>query len=258
MRSTHPGRRVRRPPACRGVTLVELLVVVGIIAVLFSLLLPTLGRVRERAREAECRTRLRQLITAFHAFAADHDRHLPGGYFDIGNPDPDRQCWLMGNVRDWRQAPQTGTIFPYVKEPLMYRCPSLTEAPGSGVAGKTSNGKFDFSMFLSFTGARLGNVRQTARYRRPSDGRFIYLPTPVLCEEYTDHLNVSNIEGGHATTDRMGHQHGGGGHYASIDGSVHWFVEDLNANTDNWFSQAPSGNWEQLGEDVRWGWWNSR
>ena len=238
-------------------TLVELLVVIGIIGVLMSLLLPTLAQVRERARETDCRAHLRQLITAFHAFAADHDRTLPGGFYDIDNPAPERKCWLMGGNRDWRKAPETGTIFPYVKDPGVYRCPSLTGAPGTGAAGKTSNGRFDYSMFLSFAGARLENVRQSARYTRPN-GQLVHLPTPVICEENTDHLNTVNTEGGHASTDQLGHQHRGGGHYASIDGSVHWFVEDRAANTYSWSSQAPSNNWVQLGADERWGWWNSR
>ena len=244
-----------RIPRRGGFTLVELLVVIGILAILVSLLVPTLARVREAAREAECRSHLRQLITGFFAFAVDHDRTLPGSYYDIGAADLTHRCWLMGGERDWKKAPQTGTLFPYINDASIYRCPSLTDAPGSGSRGKTSNGRFDYSMFLSFAGARLDHVRPTARYRRP-DGQFTLLPTPVLCEENTDHLNTVNQEGGHASTDQLGHQHRGGGHYASIDGSVHWFVEDRTANTGSWFSQAPSGNWVTLGSDKTWGWWN--
>jgi prepilin-type N-terminal cleavage/methylation domain-containing protein len=262
-----------RNPRRLGFTLVELLVVIGILVVLVSLLVPTLGRVRETAREAQCRGNLRQLMTGFIAFAADHERTLPGGYYDIGNADPTRRCWLMGGDPNWRNAPQTGTLFPYIKNMSggqidrmadrqdmqqyiqVYRCPSLTDAPGSGARGKTSNGRFDYSMFLSFAGARLDNVRQTARYRRP-DGQFTYLPTPVLCEENTEHLNTLYTEGGHASSDQLGHQHRGGAHYASIDGSVHWFVEDRTADTRSWSSQAPSGNWVELGADKPWGWWN--
>ena len=248
------------PPRSRrraGFTLVEVLVVLGILVVLVSFLLPTISRLREAARETECRGHLRQLMTGFFAFAADHDGVLPGGFYDINDPDPTRRCWLMGGVADWRKAPETGTIFPYINDPGACRCPTLTEAPGSGVRGKTSNGRFDYSMFLSLAGARLSSVSKSGRYRRP-DGQFTFLPTPVLCEENTDHLNTVNLEGGHASSDRMGRQHRGGGHYASIDGSVHWFVEDPLSDTRSWFSQAPSGNWVFLGADQRWGWWNKQ
>lgn len=64
----------------RGFTLVELLVVIGIIALLLSLLLPALARAREAARATKCRSNLRQVHQALMLYAQANNDQVPIGY----------------------------------------------------------------------------------------------------------------------------------------------------------------------------------
>lgn len=71
--SAHAGDR----GVNRGFTLVELLVVIGIIAVLISILLPTLGRARRQAVRTQCLSNLRQIYTGCVAYAAENKGWFP-------------------------------------------------------------------------------------------------------------------------------------------------------------------------------------
>ncbi len=87
-----PPRRARPP---RAFTLVELLVVVGIIALLVGILLPSLARARAQARFIRCKANLRAQLAAHQAYANDHRGAKPPllrvtpfrTQFDFASPD---------------------------------------------------------------------------------------------------------------------------------------------------------------------------
>jgi prepilin-type N-terminal cleavage/methylation domain-containing protein len=62
-----------------GFTLVELLVVIGIIAVLVGILLPTLGKAREAAKRTQCLSNLKQLYTLLNMYANQYKGQVPLG-----------------------------------------------------------------------------------------------------------------------------------------------------------------------------------
>jgi prepilin-type N-terminal cleavage/methylation domain-containing protein/prepilin-type processing-associated H-X9-DG protein len=67
------------PRFVRGLTLLELLVAIAIIAILTALLFPALRGVRDSSQGTACVSNLRQIGAAIAAYAADHDGRLPTG-----------------------------------------------------------------------------------------------------------------------------------------------------------------------------------
>jgi prepilin-type processing-associated H-X9-DG protein/prepilin-type N-terminal cleavage/methylation domain-containing protein len=85
----------------RAFTLVELLVTIGIIAVLVSLLLPTLARARQSAVATQCASNLRQLGDAWMMYANAHNGAcVPGHPRTL--PDPSNNLYGVGNGDAYR------------------------------------------------------------------------------------------------------------------------------------------------------------
>jgi len=119
----------------RGLTLLELLIVIAIIGILVALLFPAFSRVREGARRASCIGNLRQIGIAFDCYLLEHKDTYPGAEDPI-SLDPYYWLW-MG--RGWREL--LCEYIPGDKEnPGVFFCPSDVRQRSVDVYERTSYG----------------------------------------------------------------------------------------------------------------------
>jgi prepilin-type N-terminal cleavage/methylation domain-containing protein/prepilin-type processing-associated H-X9-DG protein len=83
-----------------GFTLVELLVVIGIIAILIAILLPALRRAREQAKAVQCMSNMKQITNAIINFAQDHKGLMPARGSSRYLYDPDKGAIVQNLAPD--------------------------------------------------------------------------------------------------------------------------------------------------------------
>jgi competence protein ComGC len=187
-----PRKSVRSAKGRGAFTLVDLLVVIGIIAILVSILLPALGKARNQANSVKCAANMKQLYLACTMFAAEHKDHLPRlSLIDADrDTDPDPKVdeitlaandTSLGSGQYARISLKVGALWRYIpgvdtRAKLML-CPSDNgEITRNGIAqsGDTRNFSYSWNAYINvpedksrtqggprLLGIQLGRVRNS-------------------------------------------------------------------------------------------------
>jgi hypothetical protein len=196
------GGTAMRQRGCRGFTIVDVLVSIAVIAVLISILMPSLSLVRETTRRLVCASNTRQIGLGLAMYAEDFSGFLPPTRFET-NSDAHRLTTVrvLDNPEGWDGL---GWLFGanYLDAPQVLYCPS-------------HKGDNKFSAFAERWHGEYGEIIANYHYRgRPAGRSFL-----TLFSEPT----VAIVADGMRT--RADFNHGIGSNVLRIDLSVVWFAD---------------------------------
>ena len=156
-------------------TLVELLVVIGVVAALVALLLPALSRARENARRTVCASNLRQLAMALALYSNENRQRYPGPATSGAAARPDDWIWWQSG-RDFNDS-ALARYLGGAPNPGVFRCPSddvdARQRIGYGIDGSTPD-PYRYSYTLNFEVCALTRIGHwslghSLSFKRPSE-----------------------------------------------------------------------------------------
>jgi prepilin-type N-terminal cleavage/methylation domain-containing protein/prepilin-type processing-associated H-X9-DG protein len=116
-------------PRKKAFTLIELLVVIAIIALLMSVLVPSLRKAKEQARFIICKTNLHSYGLAGSMYLQDNNNAFPHPIVCVDGPETFESAYLAEHPKEcrWHDAgvEPTGVFWPYLEEQGVNSCPSF-------------------------------------------------------------------------------------------------------------------------------------
>jgi general secretion pathway protein G len=119
----------------QGFTMLEFIVVIGIIGMIAAIILPVLSRAKENGRQATCLGNLRELGTGMRMYADDYDGRLPDALIGWHEGDNPNGNWAGGYEADGFCEIEKGQIYPYIKSAGVFLCPSDVGSSAHQISG---------------------------------------------------------------------------------------------------------------------------